>query len=267
VLIRIALATAEIYRLTSGFVPLGSGCKRAFSVPQGPSCIVRCMDTAFAPTTEAPDLAFFRAAHAKARKDLARNVQAVETAVEADRMTRLQPLARWARGLAHELSRHLRREDEVVFPALRGREPAVAGVLAALADDREALDALLARWPAVAARLADRNVPFGPAKAEAVELAAAIEERVLRRLDLVDLEVLPVLSATYGAADYDALIARAERHRTSSAALGRADRTARVARANPPVRLVWKLHKGRYERLVTAAFGNVGEEPAIAVDF
>jgi hypothetical protein len=225
------------------------------------------MDTALAPTTEAPDLTSFRAAHRKARKDLARNVQAVETAVEADRMTRLRPLARWARGVAHELSRQLRREHDVIFPALCDRAPLTAPVVDALAAEREAIDGLLARWPAVAARLADRSEAFGPARAEAFALATEIEERLLRRFALVEREILPVLATAYSGTDLDALVVRAKRHRTAAAGPARADRGTRPARSGSSVRLVWKLERGRYERLVTAAFGNVGAEPAIAVDF
>lgn len=231
------------------------------------------MDTAARTTEAAPDLSFFRAVHRKTRKDLARYVRAVDTAVEADRMTRLEPLARWARGFAHELVHHHRREDDILFPALRERVPAIGEVLDELAGEKVAIDDLMARWPGVADRLADRSVPFGPAKAEAQALAAAIECWVLRRLDTEDAEVLPVLAANFSAAEYDELVARAERHRPGRSfvvpwsvdAVEPGDRAAVVAKSPPPVRLVWKLNKGRYERLVTAAFGNVGGEPRLAV--
>jgi hemerythrin-like domain-containing protein len=212
----------------------------------------------------APDLSFFRAVHRKTRADLARYVRAVETAVELDRSTRLRPLARWARGFAHELVHHRIREDEILFPALRDKVPAVDCVLGEIGVHQRAIDELLARWPAVAERLADPSVPFEPAKAEAVELAHALRDRVLRRFDLEDAEILPVLAANFGGAEYDALVARAERHRPGRAfaipwsvdAVEPGDRASLVARATPEVRLVWKLHQGRYERLVTAAFGD-----------
>ena len=155
------------------------------------------MDTAARTHEASPDLSFFRAVHRKTRKDLARYVRAVDTAVEADRMTRLQPLARWARGFAHELVHHHRREDDILFPALRERVPAIGDVLDDLAGEKVAIDDLMARWPGVADRLADRSVPFAPAKAEAQALAAAIECWVLRRLDTEDAEVLPVLAANF----------------------------------------------------------------------
>jgi hemerythrin-like domain-containing protein len=235
------------------------------------------MDTAVATSPEVtPDLSFFRAVHRKTRADLARYVRAIDTAVEADRMTRLQPLARWARGFAHELEHHLRREDEVLFPALRDRVPAAADVVEGLALDRSGIDALLARWPEVADRLADRTVPFAPAKAEAQALASALQALVLHRIDVEDAEVLPVLAANFVAEEYDALVARAEQHRPrrpsfvvpwSLDSVEPGDRAKLVAKATPQVRLVWKLNKGRYERLVTAAFGNVGREPRIAANF
>jgi hemerythrin-like domain-containing protein len=217
-----------------------------------------------------PDLSFFRAVHRKTRADLARYVRAVETAVEADRMTRLQPLARWARGFAHELVHHFGREDHILFPAVRDRVGAVAPVIDDLAADRAAIDELIRRWPGVAGRLADRTVPFAAARAEALELATTLQARVLRRLDTEDAEILPVLAAHFDAAEYDCLVARAEQHRVGRSfvvpwsldSVEPADRAALVAKATPQVRLVWKLNKGRYERLVTAAFGNVG--PAAA---
>jgi hypothetical protein len=210
----------------------------------------------------APDLSFFRAVHRKTRADLARYVRAVETAVELDRVTRLRPLDRWARGFAHELVHHRIREDEVLFPALRDKVPAVDGALDDIAVHQRAVDELLARWPAVSERLADPSVPFGPAKAEALELAHALRDEVLRRFDLEDAEILPVLAANFDGAEYDALVARAERHRPGRAfaipwsidAVEPGDRAPLIARATPEVRLIWKLHQGRYERLVTAAF-------------
>jgi hemerythrin-like domain-containing protein len=210
----------------------------------------------------APDLSFFRAVHRKTRADLARYVRAVETAAELERPTRLRPLARWARGFAHELVHHRIREDEILFPALRDKVPAIDGVLGDIRAHQVLIDELLARWPAVSERLADPSVPFEPAKAEAVELAHALQDAVLRRFDLEDAEILPVLAANFDGAEYDALVARAERHRPGRAfsipwsvdAVEPGDRPSLIARATPEVRLVWKLHQGRYQRLVTAAF-------------
>jgi hemerythrin-like domain-containing protein len=226
-------------------------------------------------TGAAPDLFFFRAVHRKTRADLARYVRAVDTAAEADRMTRLQPLARWARGFAHELVHHLRREDDVLFPALRDRVPAVADAVDGVAADRAAIHELVVRWPAVADRLADRTVPFGPAKAEAQELATSLRELVLHRLDTEDAEILPVLAANFDAAEYAALVARAGQHRAgrsfvvpwSVTSVEPGDRAAVMAKARPPERLVWRLNKGRYERLVTAAFGNVETARGVAPSF
>jgi hypothetical protein len=77
-----------------------------------------------------------------------------------------------------------------------------------------------------------------------------------------------VLAANFDAAAYDALVAKAERHRPgrcftvpwSLDAVEPADRPGLVARAEPPVRLVWKLNRGRYEQLVTAAFAGVSDD-------
>jgi hypothetical protein len=214
------------------------------------------------PVAAQPDLSFFRAVHRKTRSDLARYVRAVEKASELDRTTRLRPLARWARGFAHELVHHRIREDEILFPALRDRVPAVDCVLGEIAVHQAAIDELLVRWPGVAERLADPAVAFEPAKSEAVQLALDLQDHVLRRFDLEDAEILPVLAANFDGAEYDRLVARAERHRPGRAfaipwsvdAVEPGDRPALIARATPEVRLVWKLHQGRYERLVTAAF-------------
>jgi hemerythrin-like domain-containing protein len=210
----------------------------------------------------APDLSFFRAVHRKTRADVARYLRAVETAAEMDRATRLRPLARWARGFAHELVHHHVREDEILFPALRDKVPAIDCVLGDIARHQRAIDEVLARWPVVSQRLADPAVPFEEAKAEAIELARALRDAVLRRLDLEDAEVLPVLAANFDGAEYDALVARAERHRPGRAfaipwsvdAVDPGDRAALLARATPEARLVWHLHQGRYERLVSEAF-------------
>src|SRR5262245_59883446 len=152
-----------------------------------------------------PDLTHFFAIHRKMRIDTRRYALAVESAVPADRGGRLEPLARWAKGFAHELDEHHYAEDTYFFPELRERIPSAGAALDQLDADHRVVDDILSRWSPAAERLADPSAPFADAQAEAVELATGLRDLLQRHLEIEDRDILPLYWRHYSAADFDAL--------------------------------------------------------------
>lgn len=213
------------------------------------------------------DISFFFAVHRHMRADLRRYAEAVADVTERDRdgrSGRTSALARWARGFVHELEEHHYVEDTFFFPDMRERVPAVAPVLDGLEADHRRLDGLLARWPRVSFDLADRSVPFGPAKLAAVGLAEELRDLLLVHLDIEDRDVLPLYWRHYSAAQYDAVFEQAVKNGKKSGlgfvvpwnvdCLDGEERTAFVAAAPLALRIVHRLVRPRYDRLVAAAF-------------
>ncbi len=214
-----------------------------------------------------PDLTLYYAIHRQMRVDTARYATAVQDATEGDRRGRVRALARWARGFAYELDDHHYVEDAFFLPSLWAKVPSVARVLDDLDADHRAMDEILARWTGVAARLADPQVPFGPAKDRAVELAVALRDLLDRHLEVENREVLPLFSEHYAAAEYDAVFQQAVAGGRKTGlwfivpwnvdALPPEARDALVAAVPPPMQAFWAATRDEFRRLVDDAFGGV----------
>lgn len=213
-----------------------------------------------------PDISFFFAVHAHMRADLHRYAAAVSAAVEADRADRLPALTRWAKGFTHELEEHHYVEDMFFFPHMRTKVPAVAPVLDRLGADHRRLDEILREWPMVAAALSDTAVPFQRAKTDAVRVAEELRDLLLVHLDIEDNDVLPLYWRHYSAEEYDVVFQQAVKKGKKSGlgfvvpwnvdCLEGEERATFVAAAPLPLRLVHRLVRPRYDRLVQAAFGD-----------
>ncbi|CAN5490089.1 hypothetical protein BH10ACT1_BH10ACT1_03760 [soil metagenome] len=212
-----------------------------------------------------PDLSFYFAVHRHQRADLHRYVEAVASASEQDRPSRLRALARWSRGFTHELEEHHHVEDAFFFPDLRAKVPTAAGVLDRLEADHRRLDELLADWPRAAHDLHDRRVPFASARSAALELATSLRDLLLVHLDVEDQDVLPLFYRHYSAAEYDVLFQRAVKGGKKAGlgfvvpwsvdCLDGEEAAAFVAAAPLPLRLVHRLVRPGYDRMLAAAFG------------
>jgi|GEM_PF-1311555 len=214
------------------------------------------------------DLTHYQAVHDRMRFDTARFATAVETASPADRAGRLRPLARWAKGFAHELHLHHSVEDDILFPDLVARIPRVAVVLDGLEADHVVVADLLERWAPAAERLVDGRVPFGPAQAEMLGLAVTLRDLLARHLDVEDDEILPLFARHYTAADFEALTQRALEQLPKrglsfslpwNIAAMPADAAAEALATAPlPLRVLHRVTRPRFDRLVAAAFPEGG---------
>ena len=157
-----------------------------------------------------PDLSFDTFAIHQAQRDAVdRYRHAVATLAEHERTDRGKALTRWAKGFAVELEEHHYTEDSFFFPSLRSRVPSATATLDDLAADHRSLDELIACWPTTARALADRTVPFGDARAEAIALASELHDLLHRHLAVEDGDILPLFWRHYTAADYDQVFRQA----------------------------------------------------------
>ena len=226
--------------------------------------------------TDTPDLSFFFAIHRHMRSDLDRYRDAVSTAVETDRPARLRSLHRWVRGFICELEEHHHAEDDVFFPEMRRHVPSSSTIIDRLEADHRALDDLLGIWPRLSADLADPKVPFEAARSAVTALADQLRDLLMAHLDIEDNDVLPLYWRHYTAAEYEALQALAVK-KTKMAGiwfvapwnvdnLDGAERAAFLAAAPLPLRIIHRLVRPRYDRLVAAAFGPAAvtmDQPAV----
>jgi hypothetical protein len=223
-----------------------------------------------------PDTTMVRNVHNQMRRDTRRFAEAVLTATPADRAGRLKPLARWAVGFGHELHVHHTIEDAVVFRHLAARVPSVRSVLDSLEADHETVAAILEEWGPAAHRLADPSAPFGPAQSRMLELATSLRDLLSRHLDIEDNEVFPLFPVHFTLAEYEAMDAEALKALPKKGlgfsipwnvyAQDEAARAELIAGAPLPLRLIFRLTKGRFERLVAAAFP-FGQKPVVTTGF
>ncbi|MDQ2648977.1 MAG: hemerythrin domain-containing protein [Actinomycetota bacterium] len=222
-----------------------------------------------------PDLTFYFSLHAAQRAATDRYLAAVTALDEQDRTTRGRALGRWTKGFIAELDEHHHVEDTFFFPSLRAAVPAAAATLDGLDADHRRLDLLLARWTCVARALADPRQPFDPAKAQAVELAAELREFLQAHLAIEDADVLPLFWRHYTPAAYDQVVQQAMRNGKKAGLWFVApfsvdcypegpERDAFLASAPLPLRLLHRLVRPRYDRLVAAAFGGRDARSSVA---
>ncbi|OWY60237.1 hypothetical protein B7486_70250, partial [cyanobacterium TDX16] len=183
---------------------------------------------------------------------------------EGDR-ARAGALHRWFRGFDGELHHHHMVEDDIFFPALASRVPSYEPTSGTEVEaDHARLDELLAELRTALATLAgdaEWGLCLGRARAASSELAALLH----RHLDLEDEDVLPVIARHFTAEEFDAMHAQAAKSMPLAQArftvawvmhdLDDEHRALLLAKAPAMLRVVWRLTRGRYGRLVDQAFG------------
>ena len=213
-----------------------------------------------------PDLSFYFAIHEAQRDAAGRYRAAVSSLADGERSDRGRALARWAKGFVLELEEHHYVEDAFFFPSLRSKVASAASTIDGLESDHRRLDDLLARWPAVAGALVDRRVPFLEAKADATALAEELDDFLDRHLEVEDQDVLPLFWRHYSAEEYDQVFQQAVKKGKKAGLWFVApfsvdcyaegpDRDAFLASVPGVLRLLHRLVRPRYDRLVAAALG------------
>ncbi len=214
-----------------------------------------------------PDLSFYFAVHQAQRDALARYSLAVNKITPQERSTRGKALSSWVRGFILELEEHHYVEDKFFFPSLRAKVSTAAATLDRLHADHRHLDELLEAWPLVSAKLADPTSPFETARADAISFANEISEFLGDHLAVEDQDVLPLYWRHFTVEEYDVVFQQAVKKGKKAGLWFVApfavdcypvgpERDAFLASAPGALRLLHRLVRPRYDRLVTAAFGS-----------
>ena len=227
-----------------------------------------------APMENQPDLTFYFAVHQAQRDALGRYRRAVSSLTEGERVDRGKALTRWAKGFALELDEHHYVEDAFFFPSLRSRVASAGAVIDGLEADHRHLDDLLVRWPAFARDLADPKVPFVDARSEAAAFAEELHGFLDRHLTVEDQDVLPLFWRHYSAQDYEAVVEQAVNKGkkagmwfvapfTVDCFAEGAERDAFLASVPGVLRLLHRLVRPSYDRLIATALGPASERTTV----
>lgn len=214
---------------------------------------------------ETPDLITFHVLHRGMRKDAARLAAAVDSLREAERTIRGPALQRWYAGYNGELHDHHDIEDTIFFPAILERLPVFDRSIARIDADHAALDDALARTQVALAEVADANVHWPTASAEASDAARELRLLLQSHLGFEDAEVLPLFVAHFGREEYEALEEQAKKQINVGqlkftipwAVDAATDDERKTMLDNSPFafKLLWHATRRRYNRMAREAFG------------
>jgi len=139
--------------------------------------------------------------HAAFRRDLAR-VRLLLTTEPAPQGDRRQAIADQVLWLMDRLHEHHHTEDEGLWPLVRHRNPAAAGLLEAMEAEHQAIVPAVDALSAAAQHY--RSAPDDPAQLELIQALDALTGVLLPHLDREVAEAMPVVEQTLTARDWKA---------------------------------------------------------------
>jgi hypothetical protein len=139
--------------------------------------------------------------HEAFRRDLAR-VRLVLTATPAPHGDRRQAVAKQVLWLMDMLHEHHETEDAGLWPLIRERNPAAAGLLDAMTADHRAIVPAIAALTAAAQRY--RSAAGDGPRLELVQAVDALTDVLLPHLDREVREAMPVVAQSISARDWEA---------------------------------------------------------------
>lgn len=221
-------------------------------------------------TPDLPDLTSYRAVHHAIRLGARRLAAAAGTISPGD-ARRVRALQRYWTGYAAEVLVHHTLEDDVFFPALVERTPAMQEYSDRVSTDHHLLDELMAE-------VTDAVTTF--AEPGAADRAAAALDRLSRlmddHLDLEDVDILPLFVRHFTGEEYREL----EEHAIAAIGIGRQAaftvpfvlrsmsaeaRVTTLATAPLPMRVLYRLTRRAHERLDRTVFAGTSVSFAQAV--
>jgi hypothetical protein len=209
-----------------------------------------------------PDLTNYHLVHTALRGGIARLITATGAdAPKGHDARRNKAIARYWRGYAGEIRAHHHVEDKFIFPELNKRVPDMASKTDRTSHDHIELDRMLEEADAVMALVAAGTDPRDAAK-----IMTAIGEHLEEHLTFEDLEILPVIEASFSSAEYEELDDKA----VADIGLGKQAAFTipfAIAATTPdnfrhvwdnaplPLKVLWYLTRGSHKRLARRAFG------------
>jgi hemerythrin-like domain-containing protein len=215
--------------------------------------------------TSTPDLSNYKQTHRALRISADRLVNSLGN-VPVDDLRRCEGMARWFVGYGAELNFHHRVEDEIFFPALEERVPAYRDYSATLTSDHASLETLIPRLSGTLARLCATQQDWTVRRDEALATAIELRDLLAEHLAFEDADVLPMFERHFTAEEYGEIDKRALKDVNVRQALftvpwymatAEPEASARtLAEAPLPLKIIYRLTRRRYARLVQQAFGS-----------
>ena len=212
-----------------------------------------------------PDLTLLTITHRAMRHDAHRLHRAVSTMRADERHVRGPDLEQWFRGFEGELVAHHAFEDRIVLPQLVKRAPTAFVQVARVDQDHKALADALGACAYALGELADPRVEWVNARGWALAATSALAEILTAHLEFTDRVILPAIAHYFSADAYAALEADAKAFRSVRQAtfsvpwilssLPVFEQLQLLEHAPRLVRMLWRVTRGRYERLADRAFG------------
>lgn len=220
----------------------------------------------FDATTARPDLRQYRAIHQAIRTSNERFVAALVDLRRSARHPASPALQRWFAGYAEELRSHHRIEDTIFFPALAARVPSYVDYADAVDADHHRLDEVVDQITTALDRLASTTKPWDEVHSAAVTCAVQLRDLMAAHLDMEDREILPMFERHFSAEEYTAMDVQARgsislRHAMFfvpwfAHSVGPEVAAGFIGEAPPPLKVVHRLTRRRYQRRIEEAFGS-----------
>ena len=208
-----------------------------------------------------PDLTMYRLVHHGLRRG-AHRLAAGAAQLDIGDRRQVKAFASYWDGFAGELTAHHKVEDDFFFPALIERVAVAEHALAGIEGDHDELDRLIAKT-------ADEveHVVGGGGTITLCRLLEELDEHLDRHLGIEDDDILPLFERHFSAEEYAELDEAAIKSLgVGSQALFTVPFIAEMAtppqlmkmliEAPLPMRVVYRLGRRRYARMVTRAFGH-----------
>jgi hemerythrin-like domain-containing protein len=174
---------------------------------------------------------------------------------------RIKAIATYWKGYAAEVLAHHSVEDDIFFPALVERVPCAPELIARIDDDHHRLDELMALVTAEVA-----GVQHGAGQQALARALGELAELMDEHLDFEDEDIVPLFARHFSEAEYREIEGKATRAtgKSSQAAFAvpfiasafTEDERPQALAATPlPVRVIYRLFRGRYARQEAALEG------------
>ena len=223
---------------------------------------------------EIPDLTTYLILHRGMRFDAARLAAAVQGVSEDERSRRGTALGRWYAGYYRELHEHHTVEDEIFFPAILEPVPVFDSQIDRIEAEHHRLEELLQRTTRTLQGIADPNVDWPQASAEAIETTAELRMLLDLHLGFEDADVLPLFVRHFGREEYEDLDERAMKTVKLDLLkftipwimeVANAEEKEKLFAGAPfAFKLLWYATRRRYNRMARNAFGTALPAGALA---
>lgn len=216
-----------------------------------------------------PDLTIFHVTHRGMRTDSRRLAVALASLDERSAPRQVEAMVRWFDGFLHYLQHHHQLEDTLFWPALLERVPEAASDVARLEAEHHDLDEALAGVADSLATLRSARLPFDVARSTALRAANRLVDVLHGHLAFEEGEVLPLFLDYFSATEYQEVEKGVRQPSPKTLAFvlpwivqhtTEDERGHLFAQAGAPMRILWRLTRGRFARLDAAAFAGARVE-------